>query len=186
VEATACDLTVVGRIDSISGKRLVTYRFGRLGARERIVAWIRHLLLNCKKGKNTPRETVLIGVAPGGGRGKQKTITPKAVRYRTVDNPRRILTDIVKAFVAGLYTPYPFAPNASWTYAERKLIKEDDHPTASARAERIWEGSDFSMGEREDPYYAMVWRDRSVVDDEAFAVAAEAFWKPLIEHEEDA
>ncbi len=184
VETTAGGLTVVGRLDSISGNRLVTYRFGRLGARERIVAWIQHLLLNCTKDESMPRETILLGVAPTGGRGKQKTITPKAVRYRPVDNPSEILDDLVRAFVEGLYFPYPFAPNTSWTYAERKLLKEDDHPGACARAERVWDGSDFSEGERKDPYYAMVWRDRSLVDD-AFAAASEAFWKPLLEHEGD-
>jgi exonuclease V gamma subunit len=75
----------------------------------------------------------------------------------------------------------PFIPEISWTYADLrgKGKSEEDSLTAAIRK---WQGNDFTKGAKDDPYYALCFRDADPLNgnnSRAFCDLALEVFEPL-------
>ncbi len=122
-----------GRLDRIWPGRLIRGRCAKLKARDRIRAWIEHLVLNAVADEGYPRESVLCM------RDGTECFSPVA-------GATDLLLLLLDRYRAGLCQPLHFYPESSLAYANKQEWN-------LARARQRWEGSEYVSGEGRDPYF---------------------------------
>jgi len=169
--AVAVDLPVGGRrlcgqVEDIFDAGLLSHRYGRLGPKDHLRFWVRHLALSAQDpGRVGAGGSVLLG------RGE-------AWRYRAVDNPEDILEGLVSIYLEGRNKPIHFFPDSSWEYACRR-VRQEPPGEALRCARRIWSGNDFAGGEEDQPHIGMCFRNMNPLD-ASFADLAERILRPLL------
>ncbi len=170
--AVSVELPVGGRrlwgtIEDVVDAGLVSYRYGRLGPKDHLRLWIRHLALSVQDPQGTAgRGSILIG-------------REEAWRYRTVEKAKDILEGLISIYLEGQNEPVPFFPASSWEYARRRVRGEP--PGEALRcARQVWRGSDFLGGEEGQPHLRICFRNRNPLD-ASFAALAERILRPLLE-----
>ncbi|WP_170123622.1 exodeoxyribonuclease V subunit gamma [Plasticicumulans acidivorans] len=110
-----------------------------LGWRERLTAWIGHLLLQLAAAERpdiTPH-TCLVG-------------SDTALRLKPLANAAAELDMLLAGYASGLRAPLPFVPPCAWAAA-----RESDSDAARQAARRKWEGGYNSrFAYRDEAYYA--------------------------------
>jgi exodeoxyribonuclease V gamma subunit len=107
-----------------------------------------------------------------------------AFEYRPVEKSKEILEDLLKKYWAGLVMPLHFFPRSSWYYASALLDKGKPHEDALESARSTWTGNDYALGECEDAYYRLCFRNTDPLDSE-FQDIAENVFGPLLEHQKE-
>ena len=121
------------------------YQFSRLGGRQEIGLWLRHLVFNWVAPAGYPRDTFLVARASDGA--------VKTVRFRPVDGAAQLLAALLELYWLGQTTPLPLFPRTSRAYAE--AIRRGKPETDARRAARAcFDPRLFSEvpGEGEDAY----------------------------------
>jgi exodeoxyribonuclease V gamma subunit len=164
---------LTGRIDSVQTDGLTHFRYARLKAGDFLQAWLQQLVLNIVRKDGYPRRSYLFGRFG-------------AWAYTPVDEAEEILEKLLKIYQIGLYKPLKFFPESSWAYAQAVLIKKQSQDRGREEARKIWEGSDFGerLGECEDPYFNICFRNRDPIDQD-FQEIAEEIFAPLFAHQID-
>ncbi len=108
LEAVDVDLVIggyriTGRIDDIHSGGLLRYRCANLKGKDRLAAWIEHLVLQAQRG--VPAQTRLVGA-------------DATVIYKPSENPRDSLETLLALYWRGTSEPLPFFPRASPAYLE--------------------------------------------------------------------
>jgi len=170
---------ITGCIRSIYPERLVQYRYAGVKPKDRVKVWIYHLVLNTIKADHYPRISMLAGLMPKG-----KDSEWVAWEYPSMENGEAILEDLFEKYRAGLVMPLHFFPGSSWEYARLLLEKSKSEEDALRNAGNTWEGSDYSRGECEDPYYQLCFGNTEPLDSE-FQLIAEEVFGPLLQHQEE-
>ncbi|MCJ7596358.1 MAG: exodeoxyribonuclease V subunit gamma, partial [Desulfobacterales bacterium] len=155
VDLTLQEFRVRGLIHPVYPERLVLHRYGRLRARDHLRAWIIHLVLNTLEEGHYPGTTTLVGLDPA----RREEPVWAAWEYGPVEGSREILAGLLDLYWSGLRTPLPLFPESSWTFVHERLVKMRSSKEALSLARRVWEGSDYSRGEGEDPYYGLCFRE---------------------------
>jgi len=161
-----------GRIAEVFGWGLLAYRYGRLGPKDHLRLWIRHLALS---GQNP--ETIT------DGSGSILLGREEGWRYGVVDNAKDVLDELVAIYLEGQNKPISFFPASSWEYARRRFRREEAGEALRC-ARQVWRGNDFRGGEEDQPHVRICFRNRNPLDS-SFAALAERIWQPLLQTAEE-
>ena len=138
-------------------------RLGRLGGRQVVALWLRHL--------------AMCAAAPAGPMARSRLRDESdmfEIPPLEADRARAVLGDLLGLYREGLCTPLPFLPKSGWRYFEA-LHKGHSDPLSRAAAE--WRGNDFqpSPPESADPWCALAFRDRDPIDERFETVTLTVF-----------
>ena len=172
---------VTGRLEDLYADGLVFQRFASIKPKDRLNAWLRHLVLCCMKPTSPPYpKTVLMGLdARKASRGGHA-----AFRYTAPTEPSKRLLELLEFYWEGLILPLLFLPASSWAYAESILKKGLAPEAALGQARRHWDGNERNPGESTDPYMELCFRNRDPLGEKRFQDLALAVFGPLLAHEE--
>lgn len=177
VDLSLSGVRVTGQIRPLYREGLILYRYGRLRPGDLLKAWISHLVLNAMEANDSPRVTTLFGL----DRAQREKPVWAGWEYAPASGWKEILTRLLGDYWSGMRTPLPLFPESSWTFAHERLEKKRSPEEALAVARHAWEGSDFSRGEGEDPYYRLCFGEMDPLD-AAFRNVAEEVFGPMLAH----
>jgi exodeoxyribonuclease V gamma subunit len=160
---------IQGRIEDIYPGGLLHFRYTKVKPGDRLRIWVQHLVLNQVGKEAYPCNGIL-------------ACKDMDCRYPPVEESQALLQDLAETYWQGLMKPLHFFPLSSWALAEA-LAKGKDPAQALKSARDIWEGSDFSRGEGEDPYYQICFGHGDPLGEEFEALSRKIF-EPLIKCEE--
>lgn len=183
LEIAVGEHTLRGLITDISSEVRVLQRPAKIYPKDKIRAWIWHLIMNAAsvQGDETlPRETLLVGLDDAGTH-KQ---TIKTVRMKPVDEPEQLLIPMIEAYAAA--PVIPFFCQTSHAYANDYIHAkkhENAHRKGMNKALGQWVSSPpVHTGEGDDPYHQLCFHDHDPLADEMFPIHALAFWVPVFNH----
>jgi exodeoxyribonuclease V gamma subunit len=166
VDISIDDCRITGRLENIWKTSLMEYRcVEKDRARHIIDVWIDHIVLNCSWKQDYPRGSIFARIG-------------SAVSFNPLEDANKELQKLLSYYLTGMNEPLRFFPETSAKYAERFMPKRH-HEDALHAARSDWEGSDFSRGERNDPYYKLCFGHIDPLDD-TFAAIARGVLEPLI------
>jgi exodeoxyribonuclease V gamma subunit len=168
---------LTGTVAGIHGDVLLSTSFSRLGARQRLAAWVR--LLALAAAHEGPWRAVTIG------RGRSSRVTAQQSVLSVPAELLAVLRDLVLLRDEGLVTPLPVAEKATAAYAAKRLSGTPQQALDAARAAF---GGDY--GDRIDRQLTYVHGDALDLSDllvEAdpdegarFGALARRIWEPLL------
>jgi exodeoxyribonuclease V gamma subunit len=168
----AMDITVhgfhmTGQIVNVYPSGLVSYRPAKAKGRDRLSAWISHLVLSQLNEFMTTRQTVLV-------------CEDRTFRYSHVEDAEVYLSTLLDIYWTGMRKPLHFFPDSSLAYAEQRE-KGADPEKAMMTANGKWDA--FQYSEKDDSYYDLCFRQTNPLDSE-FCELAEAIFAPMLKNEE--
>jgi exodeoxyribonuclease V gamma subunit len=152
---------VSGALRDVGPDGLIAFRLAEPKPRDLLALWIRHLLLHVVQPRAAGWQSRWLG-------------TTKGLLFTPVDEADRLLRELAQAFDDGLHRLLPFFPKTARAWCEASDRKRE-------RAREVWEGNDFSDGERTDAWFAYAWREVDPLGDEFEALAARLM-APLVAH----
>jgi exodeoxyribonuclease V gamma subunit len=153
---------LTGRLDRIWQDRLIRYRCTKMKAKDRVRAWLEHLVLNAVNQEGYPRETLLL-------------MTDSSIMYGPVENAAAILQTILDLYWDGLTVPLRFFPASSMEYAKKQEWKLE-------RARTRWEQGYNYPGEGDDPYFKLCFGKVDPFNAD-FERVSRALLEPLLQHQ---
>jgi len=171
-ESVAVDISMdgfqlSGRIVDIYPEGLVSYRLAKAKGRDRLKAWISHLLLNHLHEHTAVRKTILV-------------CEDRTFRYSPVEDTEEYLRNLLDIYWIGLRKPLHFFPESSLAYAEQ-TAKGAENDKAMRTAKGKWDAFDYA--EKDDVHYGLCFRQIDPLDAE-FRELAVAIFAPMLKHEE--
>lgn len=157
---------LTGRLVNVYPEGLVSYRPAKAKGRDRLRAWISHLVFN-HLPEGASRETVLI-------------CEDRTFRYAPVEDTEACLHTFLSIYWRGLIKPLHFFPESSLAYAEQ-VAKGAVSEKAMRTAQGKWDA--FEYAEKDDSCYDLCFRQIEPLDAE-FRELAEAIFEPMLRHEE--
>jgi exodeoxyribonuclease V gamma subunit len=144
------------------GNRAVTYRFGRLRAKDRLGAWIRHLAL-CLWFRDQPIRSTHVA-------------EDYSMELAPVTDATGPMMNLLEAMREGLTSPLCFFPETSLAWAG------EEAPTGNVWTN--WSGDRNAYAEARDPWVRIAWRGREPLQLAVFGEVARRIWRPLLEASE--
>jgi exodeoxyribonuclease V gamma subunit len=95
-----------------------------------------------------------------------------------LEDAEDLLVSYLELYWEGLTRPLRFFPEASWAYAREILEGKGSAAQGLKKARDLWEGSRYSRGEREDPYWDLCFRGCEPLD-QVFCELAERVYRPF-------
>ncbi len=118
----------------------------------------------------------------GGGSRISKIVGKDGLwSYKPVDDPAKILAELLAFYHEGSVGPLPFFPQTSFAYAwEPDQTKKED------KAAEAWEGNEYTYttGDCEDAYVNLCFRNAGDVFGDKFKATALAIAKPIEIHQQ--
>ena len=157
-----------GQIESLYGGRIVRFRCATLKPRDKLRAWINHLVL-CATDPDGVGETVLIG-------------TDGMVKFSPVKEAHATIAKLLEIYWRGLSRALPFFPESSLKYADAKLfLPKNSKSSPMKKARQAWNGSKWNDDppEKSDQYYAFCFPARDPLNEEFVELALEVY-EPML------
>jgi exodeoxyribonuclease V gamma subunit len=168
VDVTIGPFSLTGQIESIYGDRIVRFRCATLKVKDRLRAWISHLV-RCAARPAAYCETILIG-------------TDAIVRFSPVGEAHEEMAKLLEIYWRGLNRVLPFFPESALKYADAVVYppKSAQSPPLT-KARYAWNGSkwDDAPAEKNDKYYAFCFADRDPLNEEFMQLALEVY-EPML------
>ncbi|MBF0274857.1 MAG: exodeoxyribonuclease V subunit gamma [Nitrospinae bacterium] len=161
-------LRVTGKLENIYSSGLIFSRPATLKAKDRINAWICHLLLNTE-GKE-PMQTVIAG-SDGAF-----YYLPETVDAETVKN-------LFELYKLGQTRPLFFFPETSFSYAEA-IFKEKNEKEAMEMAQKKWKSDKYRMGEQQDPYNQKFSEGIDIFTKKEFTDLSQTVFTPMLQSQQ--
>lgn len=165
------DFQVEVQLKPYAGVGLVHYRPSEVEAKEKpnphLHIWLEHLALQLAEDWTGQKTSCLIGA--------DKTYVYGEIKNK--DEVKKALSELLKAYWQGLTRPLHFFPKSSFAYV---------HPAPENldRALTKWEGSEYSQGEKEDPYFRLCFGGRPVPEEKEFQDLATQIVSPLVKNQQ--
>ncbi len=160
---------IVGRLPNCWKSGRLRYRPASIKVKDRLSAWIEHLLLNCLAPVDYPRHSILIG-------------EDEELCYLPVSDPRLLLISLLGWYWRGLRLPLHFFPESSLKFMKAAKEGKSEEAALSTARERWEKGSFRQEAERDSPYNHLAFGESDPLDKE-FIQASEEIFGPLMEHE---
>ncbi|MDP2645787.1 MAG: exodeoxyribonuclease V subunit gamma [Desulfobacterales bacterium] len=170
---------VSGKIDAVFSQRRVRYRYAKIKPKDRLAAWLCHLVMNCIRQDGMPKTSLLLGLDP------DKKDAGSAWEFVPLDNSEQVLSGLLEIYWQGLCRPLCFFPAASWKYAQLVLEKNKSCEDALQGARDTWTGNEFVPGEMNDLYYDRCFYNMDPLDGEFGRLALTVF-APLMANQKRA
>lgn len=158
---------LTGRFYHITPNGLVFYRGAKIKGRDRLVAWIRHVVFNyihCSESEN--KNTFLI-------------CEDRVCSYLPVPQAHTLLLVLLQLYWEGLKKPLHFFPESSLQYAE-KIMKKAKKEDALNAAFNKWDSYFFKEGD--EPYHKLCYRFTNPLDEE-FCNLSLTVYEPMLKCE---
>jgi len=170
-------ITLKGRLDSVFREKQMVYRYGKIRSKDLLTSWISHLVLNKVRIQEYPLTTVFAGLdeKSAGETGW------KVVEFGPVDHPEIFLEQLLRKYREGLVRPLKFFPKTSHQFAQLLRRGKTTPFEAVNKVKSLFNGSDFSRGECDDPYYRICFENSSPLDQE-FQDNSWIVFDPLLAH----
>jgi len=172
IEPATVDIVVdgfhlTGRLTNVYPEGLVCYRAAKMKGRDRLRAWISHLVFNhLHPGEAAPHTFAIF--------------EDRTYRYSPVEEPEMYLRIYLNIYLRGLRQPLHFFSESSLNYAD--IITKGKEPEKAMRsASGKWDA--FEFGEKDNPYYELCFKEIDPLDDE-FRELATSIYEPMLKHEE--
>jgi exodeoxyribonuclease V gamma subunit len=157
---------LTGRLENIWKENLIEYEcIERDKVRHHLDTWIDHIVLNCVNKPGYPRASMFVRVGA-------------AWFFNPVEDGRLELKKLLLNYLRGMTEPLRFFPKTSMKYTER-FMRNRRHDEAMKAARLDWEGSDFSRGDKDDPYYKICFGHVDPLDDSFTSIALDIL-EPII------
>ena len=176
-------VSLKGHLDSFINKRQVLYRCGKTRAKDRLEAWIRHLIA-CADGRLDLLETAFYGL--------DKANKFLLFESLPVEEALGYLKNLLSIFHAGKLRPLPFFPATSLAYQTEigKAVdceKEEAFDQALSRARNEWLQSDFSHGGRKESELPenRICFPQDPLGQTEFDELAKSVFGPLLHHQKE-
>jgi exodeoxyribonuclease V gamma subunit len=180
-EVSVDDFVLQGEWDTIANNHQIFYRCGKTRPKDRISAWIHHLVA-CASGQFADLETRFFAM------DKAK----KYLCYGPVEPEwaKQCLSELVDLFRSGMQRPIPFFPSTSFAY--QMEIHKSENPadetvvsSATNNARKEWSSTEFSYGggpkESESPENQLCFYEEPMGDPE-FVRLAQLILDPIFKH----
>lgn len=161
IALTVGKIRLTGRI-RLYGEKQITFRLAKTKAKDMLGLWIRHLAL-LAAGYNICSEHL------GKEDGFSAPFPPE---------PRSILKTLVHIYAQGQTRPLPLFPEASLAYAQKIQTGKNAYE-ALEEAWKIWIGSDYTPGDKDNPDTRLIYGDTEP-DWEEFGNLATRVFLPLL------
>ena len=167
---TINNFKINGRLDNLSEKGMVHYRYATINPKDMIHGWINHLALNSINGKpGTAKNTFLAG-------------KDKILEYLPVPGNSTYLEQLLSLYWQGLSEPLHFFPRSSFVFA-REIYKGNSEQEAQIKAKSEWEGNAFNaIAEKNDPYNSLCFKNIDMTDT-LFMDQAKKLFLPIFEYQ---
>ena len=157
VDATLAGTRIVGSIGSRWPVGLVRHQFSKLGGRQELGLWIRHLVLSWLCPPDCSSRSHLVGRPAGRTSGT-------GVVFGPLEDPQTVLRDLIELYWLGQTLPLPLFARSSRAYAERlqsaRQQSEFERRRAALEAARqVWDDSYAMTPEKDDPFIRQLFRD---------------------------
>ncbi len=162
--------SLTGQIESLYEGRIVRFRCASLKPKDRLRAWINHLVL-CAAGSDGDCETVLIG-------------TDGIMKFSPVKETGATIAKLLEIYWRGLSRALPFFPESAFIYVNAVLSPpKDSRSSPLKKARQAWNGSKWNndLAEKSDKYYAFCFPDRDPLNEEFMELALEVY-EPMLRH----
>jgi len=161
------DFHLTGTISSRNASGPVIYRCARIKSNDILRAWITQLAAAVT---NPAATTTLVG--------EDTTFT-----YAAPPNVRETLNELIALYRAGQRAPLKFFPAAALAFAEAEQKSAGATRSSKAitppisKAISAWEGNEFQdrRGEKDEPHFALCFRDIDPLDEEFIALTRKVF-----------
>ncbi len=150
---------------------LVFFRPGAIRGKDRVRAWLHHLVLCAAGPDGAEPVTVQLGFDR---RGVLRLV------LEPVEAARGHLAGVLRLYLEGLRQPVPFFPETSWTYAQERWERGKAHEKALAAARRAWEGRPDKPGEAAEPHVMRCFGDADPLASGGFERAAWTVFRPFL------
>ncbi len=154
-----------GRLENLLPSGQLLYRCARMREKDRIRAWIFHLVLNATGGSH-PEESMLV-------------MLDRSIRYRAAADAAVQLEALLALYKEGLSAPLPFFPRASMAWAEKADKTERERLDAAMSAWR--DGYSALEGEGADPAFRRCFGTGTPFD-ARFGTIADEVLRPMLDH----
>mgnify|MGYP006286083951 CR=1 FL=1 len=172
---------LTGSLEGIRAHGLCQRRFATIKVKDRLSAWIRHLVLNLAEGvPERSRRSVVIGLSRTRDPGPRWAVSG----FVPVLEAEPLLLGLLERYRQGLLRPLPFFPESSWAYVQAVCGRTGSEQRALQAARRVYEGSERSHGDRDEPHVDLCFRNQDPLETSAFRDCASGVLDPLLEHEE--
>ena len=165
---------LTGWLHNLYPKGRVTWRPGRMKGGDLMEWWLGHLCLNLLHPAGCGRHSIHLSWERG-----QKAFTVQQSMLRPVEEPERMLEQLLALYWQGLCRPLPFFPETSRAWAEAKPGAELE------RARQAWSDGFKRSGEGSEPAYGYFFASQEVPCSEEFVELTRIF-TPIFTHQEDA
>jgi exodeoxyribonuclease V gamma subunit len=168
------DFVVSGNISHATPGGLLFYRAARIKSKDRLRAWVEHLLVQAVRGDDRLAGTILVGA-------------DDVLKFNPVSNPLAELKTLLDLYWAGLRQPLKFFPETSHAFAEAGWKLQAGRQgrqtqTPRERALAKWRGNERgSPGEEQDKFISLFFRDETALDEE-FETIARTVFQPVLEN----
>jgi exodeoxyribonuclease V gamma subunit len=167
VDITIDGLRLTGRLVNVYPRGPVSYRLAKVKERDRIRAWISHLVFNHLRGDTAARPTVLV-------------CEDRAFRYLPLEETEGYLRSLLYQYFRGLKKPLHFFPESSLIFTKKTLDGEELEKALRAAMAK-WKAYEFA--ENNNPYYQLCFGQVDPLDEE-FCELARAIYEPMLRYEE--
>ncbi len=180
VTAHGTDFVITGDVEGLGPDELVLMRAAKMKAKDRLKAWILHVVLAAARHQGAAD-------LPGATRviARDVAALASALDRETADEHLELF---VRGLRAGRTAPLPFFEGGSFEYG-KALHKGDDESAAMRKARAKWrepDGSEFAFAyDENDVNVAQCMRGRDPFDDPAFRTWASDIWRPAVSYLHD-
>ena len=144
-------IRLTGGIEGFDGSRTVMYRNATIKAKDLLRLWISHLAINCiDDGSTGPYASIFVGRDGAGN--------ISVIEARPEETCFDILGRLIEHYKKGLESPLHFFPETSMHFAKQVATGNKTRKEALQGAIKKWDGSDYSPGESDNPYYELCFR----------------------------
>ena len=162
-----------GSLSPATPRRLLSYRMAKIKPKDRLEAWLEHLVFCAMHNQ------------PGAGVTTVIVGTDLTVRFDPVLEPLPLLESLLECYWKGLAQPLKFFLKTSFAFANAsaKDVSGQTSDKARSAALKEWEGDEFRGidGEGSDQYIAQFFKSAAALDED-FEILSNRVFHPMLQH----
>jgi exodeoxyribonuclease V gamma subunit len=168
VELNIAGFKIVDRVGDVYENGLIKIIYANTKPKYLLNTWIYHLIINNILEHKRSLQSFLL-------------CKDTAWEFTPVPNAFGILTSLLDIYWKGMSEPLHFFPESSFEFVRLITLKNRTQQAALKAARRKWNGSDFSRGESEDPYFERCFSKNNPLDEDFEEISMIVF-SPLMSH----
>ncbi|NNF67538.1 MAG: hypothetical protein HKM98_08520, partial [Gammaproteobacteria bacterium] len=167
VDCTESGIAITGRLENLYPNGQYLWRFGKTRAKDQLIFWIHHLVLNLAQPDGVANASVWIS--------ENKTLS-----LPPIEDAAQHLAVLTELFVCGLQQALPFFPDPSLAYVKNLRTRNGNRTKALLTAKTRYDIHLNQYGKDSQPYTQRVFLNG--VDWDRFEELATAVFDPMLDY----